>query len=639
MDDKLRLELIKAGLTFVGNTLTQIISNVNSKRLEEKRIRKLKGKYQSDKAEKVQLRDSERLFGQLVLNIDEISENIQKHITFIERWAQIIKFSDLDKKKTLGSVYIQLDTYLLPAKKHISIVERSRKISLEKAVLNGKDHCVILGQPGAGKTTSLKKICDLLIREKSKTQYTFPILIRLRDLGDFSSPSPIFDQILQAVPLEFDFEDSKNAKFEAGVDDVIEEAVFSFLNHVRPIIVLDGFDELKDSQAKDTVLKELRVLVQKLTDSKIVLSCRTGEFNYELDYSNTYEIAPLNDSQIELFVNKWLKDKDKADDFLFKVRHSPFADTSIKPLNLAHLCAIYNRIGNVPEQPKTIYRKVVNLLIEEWDEQRVIIRKTTFDGFQSDQKFEFLTHLAFYLTTVYKTSIFTVDQFKIAYQNICEYHNLPLEKASAVVKELEAHTGLFIESGYDKFEFVHKSVQEYLTAEYLVKLPSLNTIKKHFDNLGAELAIAIAISSNSSLYFIELILNYFIRVSLTNSFFNSFISRVISENPAFNKDELVNVTALVLLSRWIYPDNKKFNVFNNGFNIDIDAFSSFFDLISKLKLKEQKVDIFKYYKYVQDVNDNKLVELTRIKEPENHKRLPSKIYIPVEFYDEFAYNI
>ena len=81
-----------------------------------------------------------------------------------------------------------------------------------------------------------------------------------------------------------------------------------------------------------------------------------------------------------LFINGF-EDKNKADDFLYKVKHSPFADTSIKPLNLAHLCAIYNRIGNVPEQPKTIYRKVVNLLIEEWDEQRLIIRKTAFEGF------------------------------------------------------------------------------------------------------------------------------------------------------------------------------------------------------------------------------------------------------------------
>lgn len=636
MEDKVKFELIKAGLSFVANTLGQIISNVNSKRLEEKRIRKLKDQKQSDQPENIYLKDSEKLNGQLILNVEEISQNIEEHISVIERWAQIIKFSDLDKKKSLGSVYIQLDTYLVPAKKHFSVIEKKRKITLEKAVLNGKDHCVILGQPGAGKTTSLKKICDLLVREQSKTQYTFPILIRLRDLGDITSQRPIFDQILNAIPLQFDFTDNKSNRFTAGRKDVIEESIFSFLNQIRPIIVLDGFDELKDSQAKEIVIKELRRLVQKLTDAKIVLSCRTGEFNYELEHSNTYEIAPLTNAQIELFVNKWLSNTEKANDFLYKVKHSPFADTSIKPLNLAHLCAIYNRIGNVPEQPKTIYRKVVNLLIEEWDEQRSIMRKTEFEGFQSDQKFEFLIHLAFQLTIIYKSSTFAVSQFKSTYKDICDDHNLPLEKASSVVKELESHTGLFIESGYEKFEFVHKSIQEYLTAEYLVKLPSLGSITKNIESLGAELAVAVAISSNSSLYFVELVLNYFLRLNLPDAFYNSFISRIISENPTFNKKELVSVTALVLISCWINPDNKKFNQYTNDTDYDIESYSTFFELAKSLELKDQKVDIFKYYDYVHDVLDNKLVELARIKEPEYHKRLPRRIYIPIEFYLEFT---
>lgn len=635
MEESIKLELVKTGLSFVSDTLSKIISNVNLKRLEEKKNRKLKDQKKIDDSEVIYLKDSEKLDGKLILNYEEISTNIETHISTIERWAHIIKFSDLDKKKSLGSVYIQLDTYLVPAKKHFSVIEKNQKIALEKAVLKGKDHCVILGQPGAGKTTSLKKVCQLLIGEENQSQYIFPILIRLRDLGDISSQRPIFDQITSIIPLQFDFTDNKSNRFIAGKNDVIEESYYSFLNKVKPIIVLDGFDELKDSQTKEIVIKELRKLVQKLTETKIVLSCRTGEFNYELEHSNTYEIAPLTNTQIELFVNKWLSDKDKANDFLKKVKKSPFADTSIKPLNLAHLCAIYNRIGNVPDQPKTIYRKVVNLLIEEWDEQRSIMRITEFTGFQSDQKFEFLIHLAFYLTITYKTSSFSVSQFKETYNQICSDHNLPIDKASSVVKELESHTGLFIESGYEKFEFVHKSIQEYLTAEYLVKLPSLGTIVNQIESLGAELAVSVAISSNSSLYFIELVLNYFLRLKLPHAFYNSFISRIISENPTFNKNELVSVSTLVLISHWINPENKNFNQYSKDFTYNESTYSTFFELTNSLELKEQKVDIFKYYEYIHDVLDNKLIKLNRIKEPEFHRRLPKTIYIPINFYLEF----
>jgi len=634
-EEKIYTELIKAALKLAGDNFTQIISKVNNKRLEEKRLKKTKDEKdkQIDKS-KITLNDSEKIHGQISVDGEWAAKNIQNHIKEIERWAHIIKFSDLDGKKTLGSIYIQLDTYLLPAKRHLSLIERSRVIELEKAALSGKEHCVILGQPGAGKTTSLKKICDLIIQEKTDTVYTFPILLRFRDIGEISTSTPILDHISKTIPFEFKFNDTRDSKFSVGVDEVKEEAIFSFLNYINLILVLDGFDELKDSNAKKVVLNELRKLSSKLTDSKIVLSCRTGEFNYDLEYSNTYEIAPLNERQIDLFVNKWLNDNSKAKDFIQKVKSSPFADTSIKPLSLAHLCAIYERIGNVPEQPKTVYRKVVNLLIEEWDEQRSVIRESAFSGFQADQKFEFLTHLAFYLTTQYQSTIFTVSEFESAYQSICEYHNLPRGKASEVVKELESHTGLFVESGYGKFEFVHKSVQEYLSADYLIKLPSLNSVRKHFETLGSELAIAVSISSNSSLYYIELILNYFLRLKLSNSFYSSFTSRIASENPSFKQDELVSVATLVLLSIWVNPESKNFDRTKN-ISVGNQMHSALAELSKSIGLKEQKVKISKYYTYNVDVQDNKFVELIRIREPENHKRLPSKIYLPVEFYAEF----
>ena len=204
-----------------------------------------------------------------------------------------------------------------------------------------------------------------------------------------------------------------------------------------------------------------------------------------------------------------------------------------------------------------------------------------------------------------------------------------------MVKELESRTGVFVESGYDKFEFVHKSIQEYLSADYLTKLPSLNSVKKDFETLGSELAIAVSISSNSSLYYIELILNYFLRLELSKSFYSAFASRIVSENPSFKQDELASVATLVLISIWVNPENKNFNRIRDISSIDNEMYTAFVELSKSIRLKEQKVKIFKYYKYNIDVQDNKFVELNRIHEPENHKRLPNKIYLPIEFYSEF----
>lgn len=625
--DKIYEELIKAGIKLVSDTIPKLVNKINEKRLTKKRLNKQK------ESSKLILNENEIFDANISIDYDSTLIRVQKNIEEIERWANIIKFGDLEKKRTLNSVYIQLDTYVLPVKKHFNSIEKNNTIPLEKAVLSGNEHCVILGQPGAGKTTSLKKICDLIIKERDDLPYTFPILLRLRHLEEITRTS-ILNHILNIIPINFKFSGSNDPDFNIDYEYIKEEAVVTFLNFINPILVLDGFDELKDSNAKRTIYNELQRLAPKLTKSKIVLSCRTGEFNYELEFSNTYEIAPLNNTQIEIFVKKWLIDELKAKDFLNKVKNSPFADTSIKPLSLAHLCVIYQRIGNVPDQPKTIYRKVVNLLIEEWDEQRAIIRQSEFTGFQTDQKFEFLTHLAFELTVKFKTSTFFVSQIKSVYSEIAEYHNLPVKKANDVVKELESHTGLFIESGYEKFEFVHKSIQEYLSADYIVKLPSLNTVKRNIELLGAELAIAVSISSSSSLFFIELVLNYINKNKYSNEFYNSFISRITSENPSFKQEELVGVSALILLSNWINPDNKVFNQYTKH-EINIEEYSTFFSLSKCLNLKNQKVKISKYYEFQGGVQNNKLVVLSRKRSPENHKRLPSKIFIPHELYMEF----
>lgn len=627
-------ELFKASLKFVSDTFVQIISNKNKSILEEKKNKKQNDENGIHEQSSIQLSESETLYGQLKLDTELADENIQNHIKEIERWAEIIKFSDLEKNKFLGSVYIQLDTFLLPAKKHLSNSERNRKIELESAVLFESGHCIILGQPGAGKTTSLKKICDLIIKGDKNINFSFPILLRLRDLGSIKTKNPILEHILKIIPLEFDFKVSSDSKLFVKMEEAKEEALYSLLNYIKPILILDGFDELKDFQTKEIVLNEVQRLANKLTSSKFVLSCRTGEFNSDLEHSNTYEIAPLNSNQIELFVHRWLKDEERSKDFLTKVKNSPFADTSIKPLSLAHLCTIYDRLGNIPDQPKTIYRKVVNLLIEEWDEQRSIIRISGIKGFRADQKFEFLTHLAYVLTTSYQASTFSISQFKTTYTLICEYHNLPKDQADEIVKELESHTGLFIESGYEKFEFVHKSIQEYLTAEYIVKLPSLNTITQNIELLGSELAIAVSISSDSSLYYIELILNYFLKNHLSSAFYDAFISRIISEKPSFKQNELVSVATLALISNWINPDNKRINLTKN-LNIEEEINSSFFELSKSLNLREQRVKIFKYYKYSTGLHENKFVELIRIKVPDKHKKLPNKIYLPLEYYNEF----
>src|SRR5690606_8701661 len=100
------------------------------------------------------------------------------------------------------------------------------------------------------------------------------------------------------------------------------------------------------------------------------------------------------DAQIKVFIEKWLINKESVDKVYNEILLSPFKDTLSKPLTLAHLCAIYERYGRIPEKPKTLYKKIVTLLIEDWDNQRSIQRKSKYSNFDTDRKFDFLCNLS-----------------------------------------------------------------------------------------------------------------------------------------------------------------------------------------------------------------------------------------------------
>ena len=178
------------------------------------------------------------------------------------------------------------------------------------------------------------------------------------------------------IPLSFppDLE-AKDAL--ATKKSLIEQAVVTVLENLRPLILLDGLDEVSHKLRRDSIVKGIRRLAMQLENARMILTARTGEFTYHIEKMTAYEIAPLSKQQISMFAIGWLG-AGEATGFLSQVEHSPFADTAIKPLTLAHLCAIFERVHRIPEKPKSVYKKIVSLLLEDWDQQRSVQRVSSY---------------------------------------------------------------------------------------------------------------------------------------------------------------------------------------------------------------------------------------------------------------------
>lgn len=524
----------------------------------------------------------------------DIYHSLNEHIQKVKNWSSEVTFKDLKSSKGIEQIYIELDMYIYPRKIRIEETENVLKLPLSEIFDFEKNHIIILGQPGAGKTTSMKFLCQtIFFDEASKfNHFKYPIVIKLRD---FNNPVNLKNRAGILIEYLYNlFGLSIEVKENQSEEEIIrtkQKLVLYLIDKLNVLLVIEGFDELNYKKHREIVLNEINELANFLEISRMIITSRTSDFNYNFENTNTFELCPLNEIQIESFANKWLIEEAKVKSFLKEVYKSPFVDTAVRPLTIAHLCAIYERVGKIPEKPKTVYKKIVNLLLEEWDEQRNVKRISKYSDFEVDRKFEFLTSIAYFLSVNNKKSIFSRSTLENLYFKIHSDFDLERKDSKNVLEELESHTGLFIQSGYDLFEFAHKSLQEYLTAEYIVRLPTMPENLGVIGRIPNELAITISISSNPSFYFTELVQKRFKYLKLSFQFYQTFLTRLIIEKPDFNKTNNVGIAAFQLYSMYLYQ-NKSLNQLK--LFIEDDLISEFENLINSV-FKRNANDLFRNY--------------------------------------------
>lgn len=471
----------------------------------------------------------------LVVSKEDLTKSLEEHAKYIVNLTSNISFKELRGNKKLTSTYVALDLEL-QATRFKDKNRNEKKFRIEEIINEAESHLIILGGPGAGKTTTVKKICQSLLFEDEIKSYQFPILINLRDLTKDQS---IYKNLKDILGIQILIDNQKD-KTQTLIEDkdLRIKYVNSYLDSLNAIIILDGLDEVNPLKLK-SLGQEIKSLILNLSNSLVVVTSRSASYDLDIENSIEYELCNLNKSQIKEFVHQWFGNREQSGKFLEEIENSKFYDFSLKPISLAHLCAIYERTKKFYDKPKSIYKKLVRILIEEWDEQRDIIRESNYSDFDNERKFDFLSHLAYDLTIRYDKKVYFEDDLKDSFFNINESFGLPKNQCLKVISEIEAHTGIIIQSSYNTFEFVHKSVQEYLTAEHIVKMPEIPRKLLHNTNISNELAITVALSSDPNSYFFKLVFDVFKDSRVGSHFIIEFLSRLVYEKPDFKESLLL----------------------------------------------------------------------------------------------------
>jgi DNA polymerase III delta prime subunit len=437
----------------------------------------------------------------------------------------------------------------------------------EEQLLDFGRHHVLLGDPGGGKTTTLKRLSRRLLQEpRSRDDRSeYPLVVRLRELNAERVLDEALADALGIPHVRLDADAKELAK--SGIT-LSEHPIFTGVSPSGPFIVvsdgqllhpkiarviddtgalvlLDGLDEVPGSLRLATEGTITR-LALTLRQRKIVVSCRSGDYTTSVDGFDTLEICPLTNQQISQIARRWCEDP-KA--FLQQLKSLPFADLATRPLFLCQLILLFESTGFLPVDPSAVYRRVVRLALEEWDRQKRVVRPTKYGRFDPDRKLKFLSHLAFHLTYVIKAKQFTTDNLVGVYRAICGNFGLPREDALSVVRELESHTGILVESGVDRFEFSHLSLQEYLCAEFLVGSPMTDKIADYLVHNPAPVAVAVALSAHPARWLGSVFLRKAVGRAWPKLNFPSFFARLEQEAPEFAVDKLLGFAALRILFR------------------------------------------------------------------------------------------
>lgn len=369
-------------------------------------------------------------------------ENIYTDCYVFDRLSALRRFSgDLDDIDRQGLI----------------LLEQNERLSAIDVALTG-ENLFILGRPGAGKTTFLKYLAILGCR--GKIQKT-PIFISLKEWSDSSL------SILPFIAKQFD---------QCGFPNA-EPFVTALLQRGNAILLLDGLDEVNESSDKrGQTIREIVKLSQKFKNCQYCLTCRTAATDYSFDKFKYIEVADFDSDQQLHFVTQWYDGNSKhLNSFLHgwnEIQQEGLRELGKTPLLLTLLCLAFEETLAFPVRQVDLYKDAIDALLRKWDTSRLIGRDTFYKNLSFSRREHLLEGIAskFYFDsrTAFRRS--EVEAVILDYlRRLPDKEKSEDADAGIVLRQIEAQHGLIVERAVDIFSFSHLTLQEYLTAAYLVK--------------------------------------------------------------------------------------------------------------------------------------------------------------------------
>jgi predicted NACHT family NTPase len=433
-------------------------------------------------------------------DIDALVQQVRQQIQpYIEEKCGTMRVLDMNQPIELGEIYTHVNILeKIAGRRGLEPTDLMRDVSPEnyerfclgdvrekripglKAV-EKLSKLMILGKPGAGKTTFLKHLAIHCIGGKFQPE-RLPIFVTLKDFAEAPGQPDLLEYLNRLIPMfAIETPDDVGARHPGsfGLNTKVKDAVplREIIRHGRALILLDGLDEVRDADSR-RVLRQISEFTQQFPQNQFVITCRIAAREYTFEKFTDVEIADFNDEQIADFSGKWFRNKNdpiKADRFVQKLKEdAPIRELATNPLLLTLLCLMFEDSGSFPTNRAELYQTGVDVLLKKWDVKRNIEREQVYKRLSPKRKEDLLSQIA---RTTFKAGNYFFKQKEVE-RYITQYiQNLPdastdpevLElDSAAVLKSIEAQHGLFVERARGIYSFSHLTFHEYFTARKIV---------------------------------------------------------------------------------------------------------------------------------------------------------------------------
>ena len=440
---------------------------------------------------------------------------------------------DAETRLNLSSVYTALLTLTSTEMEHLAngeakdiekIMQRESRRASALEQLNKHNRLVLLGDPGSGKTTFVNFVALCLTgaslgQVPNLENLTTPLPIeederrRNRDADPQSQPWEhgkllpvrviLRDFAARGLPPIGQKATAKNllnfitAELDANALGDYAPLLRKHLLEKGGLLMLDGLDEVPEAnQRREQIKATVEAFAAAYPKCYILVTSRTYAYqkqDWQLKGFREAILAPFSKGQIEQFVDRWyehiallrnLNEKDaqgRAHLLKRAISNSErLRDLAERPLLLTLMASLHAwRGGTLPEKREELYADTVDLLLDWWENQRIVrgadgeislIQPSLAEWLKVDRDKvrALLNELAYnaHAGQIELTGTADVAESDLI-NGLMQISQNPDVKPARLIEFLTARAGLLLPRGVGVYTFPHRTFQEYLAACHL----------------------------------------------------------------------------------------------------------------------------------------------------------------------------